>query len=253
MTQNQEWFLVSITINDLIDYASTPSNQIQIIVDIIEGVIINPLIVFALVIFCKPIYNFVVNTRKWWIVNRLNPNLEIEITLSGEIEPHIPKNFAPIMKRTLKSIHNYPIIHETGDVFKLDKRFADFDGNFRIIPVIGKRNYENIVIIFSTKGLKLKKLNRGIIELQNYLLGELVQSLGRDIRFIPDTNNEEVKVNFSEIPVMLQSIKELNINELNSEDNHTKIIIARDKIRFIGNIEHSIDKIEEIVRSNLSS
>ncbi len=251
--RSQDWLLINLSINDIISYISTTNNQAQILVDIIVSVIINPLIVFALVVFSKRVFDFAVMARKLWVMSRINPDLEVEITLSGEIEPHIPKNFAPIMESTLRSIHNFPIIHDTGDVFKFNKRFADFDGNFRIIPIEEKTKYKNIIIIFATKGLKLKKLKRGIIELRNYLLGDLVRPLQRGIKFSPDTNNEEITIKFAEIPIMLQSIKELNINELTSEENHTRVTITRDKIKIVGNIEQSIDKIENIIKANLAS
>lgn len=246
--------LVISLINDTMGYITTPSNRGEIIFQLVL-IIIGIIITWILAIFCKPVHEFILNARTLWDMNRMNPALDVEVSISGIMQQLTPRDFALKMRDSLSGIPNTMIEVCVGDTFKLSKNFNSFDANITISPSIDNTNNYNFLFIrVKTTNLKLKKLKEGLSEVQIFLFRDLVGLINQRINFRVDNDNEGVTFILKTTPKIMLSIKGLNADNITANDDDIRVSFSEDNIYFNGSIETiTIDKIEKILRSNLTA
>lgn len=246
--------LIISLINDTVAYITTPSNKGEIIFQLIL-IILGIIVTWLIAIFCKPVNKFILNARARWDMHRMNPVLDVEVSISGEMSPLSPGDFALRMRESLNNISNLVIDGRAGDTFRLSKNFNSFDANITISPSLNRTNdYDFLFIRVRTTNLRLKNLREGLGEIQLYLFRDLVGLINQRINFGVDNDNEGVSFVLEAAPKILLSIKGLNTDNITVNDDDIRVIFNDDNISFNGSIEpRTIEKIEGIVRSNLTA
>ena len=82
-------------------------------IGIIGSVIATLLIMSAAIIF-KPFNNIIKQAREWWVLKRQNSPLNIEVTLSGSINPINSNDFDKSIKTALSKIDNTRYMRSEG-------------------------------------------------------------------------------------------------------------------------------------------
>jgi len=247
------FFLASL-INDTYSYALNPNNTGEIAFQVILA-LVSLIIPFLAIIFWKPIRILFLTILRWVDMHRLNPNLDMEIIISGEIPKLTPHDFVSKMSDSLRSFSDSGVTTNAGDSFRFSKNFGSFGGNITISPGISSQTdlYDFLFIRVRTKDIKLKKVKEGINEVQLYLFG-VVGAINQRLNFKANNDNECVSFALNESPKIFNSIKGLNIDNMNASDDNISVTFFEDKISFTGRIEPpTIEKIENIVRANLST
>ena len=241
-------------INDTINYAFNPNNRGEIIFQLIL-LILGIVLAWLLAIFCKPVHRFIINVGKWWNTYRINPDLEMEIRISGNMSPIAPHDFISKMQEVLSDISSSSITHHADDSFKFIKNFNSFDGNITISPsFLTQGSYNFLFIKLRTKNIKLKNVKSGLGEIQIYLFRDVVGAINQVLRSNAERNNEEISVPLKELPAIFRLTAELDIEDITSSEDGIRITFNKDNISINGSIEpRTIEKIESIIRSNLVS
>lgn len=246
-----EWMFSIPILGDFFKYLVDPNYRGELIFRVIL-LIIWPL----LTIFWKTFREPFLKIWKWVDMYRLNPDLDLEVSISGEIPLTTSNDFITKMGESLRNISSTSIVAHAGDSFKFAKNFNSFDGNIIISPSLDSltNNYNFVSIRIRTTNIKLNKFEEGLSEIQIYLFRDIVNPLIQRIRLEADRNNEGISVKLRDLPVIYQLAGGLNVDDITASDDDIRVTITKDNISINGNIEsRSIKKIENIIRSNLAT
>lgn len=242
-------------INDTISYITTPSNRGEIIFQLFL-IIIGIIITWLFAIFCKPIHKFILNAGAWWEMYKTNPDLDMEISISGGIPLITPHDFVLKMSECLGNVSNSRINPKPDDSFEFSNNFNSFSGTIIISPGFDSRpnDYNYIYIRVRTTDIKLKKVKDSLGEIQIYLFRDLVGAITRKFKFDVNKNNEGISVRLRENPAALRLPGGVNVDTIIAHDEGIRVTFGADNISINGDIEpKTIKKIENIIRSNLNT
>lgn len=243
-------------INDTLNYALNPNNRGEIVFQMVLGLFFLIIPIVAIVLFWRPVRWGILEVWKWIDMHRLNPTLDMEISISGTIPQLAPQDFVLRMREILGNISSSNIIHDSDNSFSFSKNFTSFNIDVIISPSLSSntQKYDCIFIRLKTKNIKLKKLKEGLSEIQMYLFRDIVGTINRILRFRVDSNNEGISFTLNDTPKILHSIDGINTDNVTASDEDIRVVFSRDNISFNGSVEpRTIEKIEKIIRSNLAS
>lgn len=247
-------FFVSL-MNDTLNYAFDPKNRGEIVFQVALGLIFLIIPIVA-ILFFRPVRWGLSEVWKWIDMHRLNPTLDMEISISGGISQLAPQDFVLRMRECLVNISSQNIMHNSDNSFSFSKKFTSFDSNIIISPSLGSntQNYDFIFIRLKTQNIKLKQVKEGINEIQMYLFRDVVGTINRVLRFRVDSKNEGISFTLNNTPKILHSIDGINTDSISASDEDIRVVFNRNDIIFNGSVEpRIIEKIEKIIRSNLVS
>lgn len=240
-------------LNDTITYAFNPSNKGEIIFQILLAIVFL-ILPFAFVIFWTPIRIKLLAIWKWIDMHRINPELDMEIIISGRMPSINPDDFVVKMREGFSPILGEGITAYSGDSLKFSKKFNSFIGDITISPSFDVRgsNYDSLFIRLRTANIRLKNFKDGLSEIQIYVFRDLVGTIIQKIKFEADKNNEGISIMFKRPPLILQSTGGLEIEDISASGEGIRVSFFNDNISFNGSIEpRNFEKIENIIRSNL--
>lgn len=241
-------------VDDTISYMTAPNNRGEIVFQFIL-IIASIIIAWLFAVFCKPIYKFILIARAWWDMRKINPDLDMEISISGEIQSVTPRDFILKMSECLVNVSDSPILPNADDSFKFTNNFNSFSGTISVSPGADSHpnSYNYIYVRVRTTDIKLKKVKDGLGEIQIYLFRDLVGEITRKFKFDVNKNNEGISVRLEEPPIALRLPGGLNVDTITAHDEGIRVTFSTDNISINGGIEpKTIKKIECIIRSNLN-
>ena len=225
-------------------------------ITIVGGVIACALFAFLLIIF-GPLQRALYNLGHWLKLMIFNPFIEAEIALTGEI--------AEMDKETFLSLINEILFETTGkqaivmdDMMKTNKKIDDCSVDILISPISTSTDgdfYDHFLISIKLHSLRVRNINSGLIGVQNFLFKDIITAIHRNIpSFNPIIENESITVKFEKKPRMLNAIKDLNVNVIQSNENGVDILLTEDKLKFTGSFSNATFlKFEGLLKQNLPS
>lgn len=251
-------------LTQIIEYVT--NNTIDVIVAIVGGVISSTIFLFLIISF-SPIFETVRKLRTGWINYRANPMLNLTITVGGEMDNIHQSEIIVRVNDMLKHVIGRNVPSDRNGIFRFKQSFNHFSVDVEIIPLmmsdsglfsenesIELINFNRMTINVRTTDLKLKQLKNGLLIIQNFLFKDIFVDALKSLNFVPDIDNEGIKVKFVELPKMLDSIKDLNVDHLEAKDDDLKFYLNKDSINAVGNLkDYSIDKIVKVVKGNILS
>lgn len=244
--------LIVTLINETYAYVSDPYNEGEIVFDII--LVICSMITFPLLAtFYRPVRAILQNIWKWVDMYRLNPNLDLEISISGEIPPIGQSDFVQRINESINNVSSYTNIARSNEHFEFAKRFKSFNSNITISPGYNSQSnkYDFIYIRVKTNNLKLKNIIEGLGEVQLFLFRDVVSAITQKLRFNVNKDNEEISINLKYLPI-LKLPGDLHTENIVANGEGIRVTFSYDNITINGSIDRStLVIIEDIIRSNL--
>jgi hypothetical protein len=120
-------------IGDLIGYSFDPSNRGAVEFSLLV-MILSIAFVALLTIFSKSLRNLILYAWNWWDMYKINPYLDMEISISGKIPSMVSSDFVLKMRECLGNVSNSPINPKPDDSFEFIKNFDSFSGNIIVSP-----------------------------------------------------------------------------------------------------------------------
>lgn len=248
-----------LTYYDLIHSIWTSKDDImveQIIHNWTPGIIQSFIgsVAFAIVLLIFPKARKALNdVAKWINSKRYNPSLKINFSLAGEMNVEITQQeFENFIKNSMKNTdskmlpngNNRLLYRREFNTFSIELEFAPsylVDNTKKIV--------NNFTIIIRSNNIKLKDLKEDLFEVQTYLFKDLVIDMSKGINFTPIRRKENIEIFFDQPPTLLNTIKDLNFNQLVSRENNMLINLFPNKMSIHGNFEKKeLEKIDFLVR-----
>jgi len=156
----------------------------------------------------------------------------------------------------LETSNNQPV--QIDDTIETNKNFNGYSISILVSPISHSergRCYDYFTIIIKFKELKLGKLNRGLLEVQNFLFKDVITAFHREFTPLnPIIERESISINLNKKPNMLKSLNGLNVDTISSTDRDIDILLTENKIKFTGSMSDPIFlKFENLVKQNLIS
>jgi hypothetical protein len=205
--------------------------------------------------FYKPVRIMLNGIWRWFDMYRINPKLDLEIRISGEIQPISQSDFVSNMSKCISDISSSIEVSRHNDDFRFSKSFSSFDGDITISPYYDSYldKYTSIFIRVKTDDLTLKHVKEGLSETQLYIFKDITGAINRRMRFNIDNNNEDISINLEDVPI-LELPGNLHTESIVAEGDGIQVTFSKDNITISGTIEQStMSIIEKIIRSNLTT
>jgi hypothetical protein len=239
-----------LLLTSIVTYILDPNNTGSILFDIC--LFVGTMLIGAI---HKPTRRMINGIWRWFDMQRINPKLDMEIRISGEIQPINQSDFVSNMSKCISDISSSTELSKQNETFIFQKQFTSFDSTITVSPGYDSpsNKYDYIYVRIKTDSLTLKKVKEGLNEIQLYLFRDIVGTINQRIRFNVDKNNEDISINLEEVRTLKLPGK-LHIESIVADGEGIQVTFSKDNITINGTIEQStIGIIEEIVRSNLTA